>query len=479
MAKILIIDDDLQINNFLVEIVERSNHCCTSALTASEGLKQLAADAYDVVFLDVRLPDGDGLQLFPQIRKMDPNPEVIILTGFGDPDEAENAIKNGASDYIEKPASAKRILLSLTRALQYQEEKKSRRRPIRLKRDGIVGRSPAITQCLDLLAYAASAEANVLITGETGTGKELFACALHENSNRADRNFVVVDCTALPHTLVESLLFGHQKGAYTGADKTQDGLIKQADGGTLFLDEVGELPLSIQKSFLRVLQERKYRPVGAPQEQTSDFRLIAATNRNLEAMVERGEFREDLLFRIRAMSLNLPPLRAHLEDIKPLVIDYLTRACLRYRTELKGFSPDFIATLMRYDWPGNVRELNQALEQAMASAGPERILFPEDLPTSIRVKLARNSVAPQQVVAPSPDPQELIRLPENLPPLKEFRNQIIDEAQRMYCLKLLEITGGSKQQACQISGLSRSRLYSLLKQYDIPLRHSALPAVKN
>lgn len=262
MGNVLVIDDDKNVCTAISNAVERMGHKTVHALTLKEGLEKACSDSFDVVFLDVQMPDGNGLDILPPIRGTPSSPEVIIITGFADPDGAELAIKNGAWDYIEKPCSVQEMTLPFIRALEYREEKKAAKVPVALKREGIVGSSPKLGACLDLLPQMSNSVANVLITGETGTGKELFARAIHENSPRAGKNFVVVDCAALPDTLVESVLFGHQKGAFTGADKAQDGLVKQADRGTLFLDEVGELPLSIQKSFLRVLQERRFRPVG-------------------------------------------------------------------------------------------------------------------------------------------------------------------------------------------------------------------------
>jgi len=251
MEDILIIDDDKTICEMLSSLIQSMGYDVTYSLTLKSGLEEASAGAFGVVFLDVRMPDGNGLDMLHEIRQVPSSPEVIIMTGQGDPDGAALAIKSGAWDYLEKPSSIEEMTLPLVRALQYREEKKARMPKMALKREGIVGSSPQLAACLDLVAQAANSDANVLIEGETGTGKELFARAIHENSSRANGNFVVVDCTALPETLVESVLFGHKKGSFTGADKTQDGLIKQADGGTVFLDEVGELPLSAQKTFLR------------------------------------------------------------------------------------------------------------------------------------------------------------------------------------------------------------------------------------
>jgi len=297
------------------------------------------------------MPDGSGLEIIPKLKAVRSSPEIIAITGLGDPDEAEIAIQNGAWDYIEKPASFETLKLPIIRALEYRAERRPGNSSTVLKRNGIIGDSRRITSCLEILAQAASSNVNVLITGETGTGKELFAKAIHSNSSRAGRNFVVVDCTALPETLVESVLFGHARGAFTGADRSEEGLIKQADGGTLFLDEIGELPFLIQKRFLRVIQEHRFRPVGGRQETESDFRLVAATNRNLESMVREGRFREDLFHRLRTISIELPPLRELLEDIKKLTVFYMNALCERFGIVPKGASPEFWEVVTAYKWP--------------------------------------------------------------------------------------------------------------------------------
>jgi two-component system NtrC family response regulator len=411
------------------------------------------------------MPDGSGLDLLPEIRASAAAPEVIIITGFGDPDGAELAIKKGAWDYIEKPLSVKSVMLCVERALQYRDKKHAAVQPVALKVQGIIGSSPKIRACLDALAQAASSEANILVTGETGTGKELFACAIHKNSARSVRNFVVVDCAALPETLVESTLFGHVRGAFTGADKPRDGLVRQADGGTLFLDEIGELSISIQKAFLRVLQEKRFRPVGGGQEVTSDFRLVAATNRRLEDLTRTGGFREDLLFRLRTLVLDLPPLREMKEDLKDLMQHYLVHFCEQYGSPVKGYSPDFLEVLLAYDWPGNVRELIQALEKAVISAKDEPVLFPKHLPDHIRIHLVRAAVLQKR--APVTGPETSRAAVDTSLNLKDFREAELARIEKEYLASLLRRTNGEVGGACRISGLSRSRLYTLLKKYGI------------
>jgi two-component system NtrC family response regulator len=466
MANVLIIDDDKLVCDSIATVIKNMGHNPACVFGLKEGMEKARSEGFEVVFLDVHMPDGSGLDILQEIQKTHSSPEVIIITGFGDPDGAELAIKNGAWDYIEKPLSVRQIKLPFTRALQYHEEKKRASSSVNLKRKGIVGESAQISSCLDVVAQAATSDANVLIMGETGTGKELFASAVHYNSNRADYNFVVVDCAALPETLVESVLFGHRKGAFTGADRSQDGLIKQADKGTLFLDEVGELPLPVQKSFLRVLQERRFRPIGGSQELRSDFRLVAATNRDLEKMVREGRFREDLLHRLRTLVINLPALREIPGDLEELVTYYVRRLCKMYKMNIKGISPGFWDVLRSYDWPGNTRELIQALERAIIAAQNEATLFPKHLPNHIRIKVARASVG-DKIERPV-SLREDAETSNDLPQLQAVREAAVADAEKQYLKDLMAITGKDIKQACKISGLSRSRLYTLLKRYGIP-----------
>jgi two-component system NtrC family response regulator len=456
MGNVLIIDDDELFCEMLSEMVTDMGHGVKFTHSLHEGVVEAANGGYDVVFLDVRMPDGSGLRALPKIRELADPPEVIIITGAGDPDGAELAIVNGAWDYIEKQSSIKRMTLPLVRALQYREEKKSRKPALALKLDGIVGDSPKMQACFDVVAHAADSDANVLIFGETGTGKELFARAIHANSSRSHKSFVVVDCAALPESLVESALFGYEKGAFTGADKS--------DGGTLFLDEVGELPLIMQKAFLRVLQERRFRPLGARQEVESNFRLLAATNRDLDQAVAEGTFRKDLLFRLRSLSLNLPPLREHLEDIKEIVLYHTGKLCESYGIPQKGFAPEFFECLLAYKWPGNVRELINTLDRAIAEARHEPTLYPNHLPSYIRVQAVRNTVSRE---APELSPALAASAGLHLPKLRDYREAAVAQAEREYLKELMVLANNDLAEACRISDLSQPRLYALLKKHRI------------
>ncbi len=451
MADILIIDDDPIMSDTLCDIVARTGHCAVAAGTIRDGFQKAMFGRFAVVFLDVRLPDGNGLEALQKIKNFPSSPEVIIITGYGGPEAAEISMQNGAWDYIEKTSSINEMMLCLVRAIQYHQEKNDGKRGLVFKRGRIIGSSARMETCLELAAHAALGGASVLITGETGTGKELFADAIHRNSARYAGRLVTVDCAALPQTLVESVLFGYEKGAFTGADRSHAGLISQADDGILFLDEVGELPLSIQKIFLRVLQERCFRPVGGKQESKSDFRLIAATNRNLYHMVESGAFREDLLFRLSAVTIEIPPLREHREDIMELVLHYIAAFCESQGLDTKGFSPELLEALTAYDWPGNVRELLHTIERAITVARFEPTLYPIHLPTNIRIKLSRIS-------SKSP-----MHMGQEFSTMKRHRETM----DIRYLQSLMNCAGHDIKEVCKISGLSRGHLYALLSKYKI------------
>ncbi len=465
MADVLIIDDDELICDALASVVIRMGHTAAYAITLEDGLKRVFAGHFDVVFLDVRLPDGNGLSALPEIRRSSSAPEVIIITAEGDPDGAELAIKNGAWDYLEKPASIDQMTLPLVRAIQYKEKKESGSPLVALNREGIVGSSPSLKKCLDLLAQAANSKASVLISGETGTGKELFARAIHNNNPYLSGDFIVVDCAAIPGSLVESSLFGYQKGAFTGADKSRSGLIKQADRGTLFLDEVGELPLPLQGTFLRVLQEHRFRPLGWEEEIKSDFRLVVATNRDLGQMVQEGGFRKDLLFRIGAILIKLPPLRERPEDVKELVMYHMIALCDSYGIGTKGLSPDVLDVLRSYDWPGNVRELVNTLDSSIAAARLDDTIYMKHLPTHIRVHVARTSLRSAEPAKEGAAHKETSS--PFLPTLKDYRGIIISEGEKKYLQDLMALTEGNIKKACAISGLGRSRLYDLMKTHHV------------
>lgn len=469
MAKILIVDDDELLSDLLARRLRASGHLIERAETLGAARTCLGRDPYDLVLLDVNLPDGNGLDFLPRIQETTGMPEVIIITGQGDPDGAEVAIRSGAWDYVQKGGSLSSVLLPVTRALQHRELKKSHDPLLLMQRGGIIGDSAPVRSCLVQAYKAALSDISVLISGETGTGKELAAWCVHTNSTRANGSFVVVDCAALPENLVESLLFGHVKGAFTGADKDRDGLIRQADGGTLFLDEVGELPLALQKAFLRALQEHRFRPVGSEKEIESDFRLVAATNRDLDQMVQAGQFRKDLLFRVRSVVIDLPPLRERQDDVRLLAEHFLERLSTRHGAPRRSMSDEYLTALKAYDWPGNVRELLSCIERSVAAAGTLSILEPHHLPQGIRVSALRSRLRPatptlKEAPIESPEKPE-VSVTGDLP--FPSLDRVRADSDRRYLQSLMDHCHGEIREACNLSGLSRSRLYALLNKHKV------------
>ncbi len=457
MSKILIIDDDDSVCRTLAKKFQRIDHEVSCALTLKQGLDKLLTEAVDIVFLDVNLPDGNGLEFIEVIREGAFDPEIIIMTGDSNPDGAELAMQLKAWDYIQKSGSQKVFEFSLTRALEYRRQKKSKTNKIKINRGEIIGESPSISKCLDKVSTAAGNDLPILVSGETGTGKELFSKAIHRNSQRRDEEFVVVDCTALPEHLVESTLFGHKKGAFTGGDFDKTGLMKLADKGTLFLDEVGELPLGVQKKFLRALQEKRFRPLGGKKEIKSDFRLICATHQDLSDMVKKNQFREDLFFRMFSINIHLPPLKDRSKDIQILALHHLTR-----KKESYTMSQEFLEEIQMYQWPGNVRELLNTIDQVCSDAGDGSTLFPHHLPGRIRAFNIRNKFStPPNTSAHPPLSGEQTNGPN-----QKFKDHI-GKIKYEYLYDLLATSRGDMKKACQVSGLSRSQLYRLMQQHKL------------
>jgi len=462
MARILIIDDDELIRSGLTRCFTQSGHEVAEAPGLVQGRK-LAARGVDVVYLDLNLPDGDGRTAIAELAAAPGNPEVVVLTGLKDNFGAQETLTSGAWDYIQKPATPTTLRQSLESALKYRADKAAAGEPqTSFDAGGIIGDSPAMVQAKELMAKAARSEASVLILGETGAGKELTAQAIHQNSARRDRPFVVVDCSNLTESLLESVLYGHVKGAFTGAHSDHRGLVAEADGGTLFLDEIGELPPALQKSFLRVLQEHRFRPVGSTREQNSNFRLVAATNRDLEAMTEAGTFRSDLLFRLRTLEIQLPPLRQRGDDVLVLAERFIAAACDRYRLPPKHAAAQMTRMLAAYSWPGNVRELHNVMEAAVIASGREPSIYPKHLPGHIRVSYLDRK-KPKRPAKP------LARQATDGPiqPYKAYK-AMRDQA---YFQQLMDICDNDVNRASQLSGLSVPSIYRHLGLAGIPTRN--------
>jgi len=477
MAHILVIDDDAFFREFLCRLLAAEGHDVARAASVAEAQSHVLAAEFDLVFLDVRLPDGSGLDLLPRLRALPNEPEVVIITGAGDPDGAELAILSGAWDYIEKSASQEALRLACLRALRFREKKQD---ALPVRRPGIVGSGAAMERALRQLGRAARSQANVLLIGETGVGKELFARAIHENSSRAKGELVIVDCAGLQETIMASELFGHRRGAFTGASGDNPGLLARAHGGTLFLDEVSELSLDMQKGFLRLLESHTYRPLGENREIPVDFRLVCASNRELSTMVAAGTFRADLFYRIRAITIAPPPLRDMPEDLADIAEYHLTRICRTGKLPLSALSAELLDLFSGYDWPGNVRELAHVLEALAATAPLEPELLPAHLPGDVRVRFVRSRAArtagsTRPASRPVPDPACSFEPTEPDAPLnwEAFKRTAHDRVERAYLERLLDVCQSDVRAAMNLSGLSQSRLYGLLRKHGLGLRPPA------
>lgn len=460
MANILIIDDDQLIRSSLTRCFSDLGHEVLCSEELAHGL-EAARQGIDVIYLDLNLPDGDGRTAINELSSAPGNPEIIVLTGQSDNFGAEETLTSGAWDYIPKPARPDTLRASLKSALEYRKNKSAANEQVPAFDDcGIIGESAAIERAKGLIGKAADSDASVLISGETGVGKELAAQAVHTNSRRKNGSFVVVDCSNLTENLLESVLYGHVRGAFTGAHSDHRGLVAEADGGTLFLDEIGELPESLQKSFLRVLQEHRYRPVGSTKEKSSDFRLVAATNRDLEAMTRAGTFRSDLLFRLRTLEIGLPPLRERDGDLLILAHHFAETACARYRLPRKNFSKQFASVVGSYNWPGNVRELGNVMEAAVIAAGQQPTIYPKHLPGHIRVSHLSQSKPKQKPARPQ-------SAPASDGPIHTYKDYkaMRDQA---YFQQLMDICDYDIPEASRLSGLSVPSIY----------RHLSLAAIR-
>ncbi len=455
MARILIIDDDLLVQKSLSRLFAEKGHDVISAPTLEAGMEE-AQRGVDVVYLDLDLPDGDGLQAIDDLSEVDCQPEVIVITGMGSDYAAKKTMESSAWDYISKPATPTMVLDVLESALAYRKEARKALSPKQsFDSCGIIGDSAAIKRSLQDIAKAAASEAGVLIRGETGVGKELAALAIHNNSRRKNKPFIIVDCSSLTESLVESTLYGHKKGAFTGADSDRKGLVTEADGGTLFLDEVGELPLSLQKSFLRVLQEHRYRPVGSARELSSDFRLVAATNRDLDLMIEKQLFRNDLLFRLRTIEIILPPLRLRGADKKDIAAHFVSQSCDRYGISEKSISGELNKVIDSYPWPGNIREMMNVMEATVIQAGRDTVIYPKHLPAHVRLAFLEN-IPGTDGDKPKQDHNQVIN------PVKKAALPYADykkECDRQYFQNLMSKTGNNIPEASKLSGLSVPSIY--------------------
>jgi DNA-binding NtrC family response regulator len=444
--RLLIVEDDATIRITVGGFLERLGYRVERAEDAAGALERCRAERYDLVLLDLRLPDGNGLDLLPKLRDLDDTALVIVMTAYPEVRTAVAALKAGAYDYINKPFDLDDLRQLIERALETHRL----RHELRWRRaqaevcpiEGMIGRSPAFRQLVDVThKIAAAGRVPVLIRGESGTGKERVARAIHCLSARAAGPWVAINCSALPEGLLESELFGHERGAFTDARQAKPGLFELADGGTLFLDEIGDLALPLQPKLLRALDTQRFRRVGGHKEQQVDVRFVAASNRDLPAMVKAGRFREDLYYRLNVGAIDLPPLRARSADVLPLAEHFLQNAAIDLGTAMPALDPRIPAMLEAYAWPGNVRELRNVIERAVILSGGA-IVLPDHLPKELA-----GAGAASEAAAPAPEP----RLPLAL-----------DDAMRAHIRRVLASVGGNKTVAAELLGITRQTLRAKL-----------------
>ena len=448
-ARLLVVDDDAVTCRLLAEVLSRDGATVVWETDPRRALARAAEQPIDLAVLDVRMPELDGLELLRRLRERWPQVPVVIMTAFGSIDTAVLAIASGAVDYVSKPMDVEELRATVRRALGRRTETQAELPEAGEEFGGVVGRTPAMVEVYKTIARVAPGPSTVLVTGESGTGKELVARAIHRHSLRRKRPFVAVDCAALTETLLESELFGHVRGAFTGAVADAPGLFAEADGGTIFLDEIGDVTPALQAKLLRVLQEHEVRPVGGTEWRKVDVRIIAATNRDLGGAVATGRFREDLYYRLKVVTIHLPPLRERREDI-PLLVDHLVRkAAASCGKRVTGVSESALALLGAYDWPGNIRELGHVLERSVALAQHE-VLAAEDLPDDIGAAPPQNGGA--------------------LPASHPADRPTLAELKRRYIEQVLEESGGNVSRAAAVLGVDRRSLYRMLQRYGLPPR---------
>ena len=446
---ILVAEDEELMRTIITRLLEDAGYAVAAATSAEDALEKFAAEDVAVTLTDIRMAGMDGLTLLDRIKDVDAEAMVIIMTAYSSVDSAVSALRKGAYDYVTKPFVNEDLLQSVKNALRQRElfrENRHLRRELdrRYSFSEIIGASEALQNVFRLVEKVAATNTNILIQGESGTGKELIARAIHHNSARADRPFVAINCGALPETLLESELFGHVKGAFTGAVGNKSGLFRAAEGGTIFLDEIGEVTLAMQVRLLRAVQEHEVTPLGSSGAVQFDARIICATNRDLEREVTEGRFREDLFYRLNVIEMHLPPLRERREDIPLLVRHFVKRTAREQQKIEKSIEPAAMTALINYAWPGNVRELQNALERAFILSGDQIDL--DSLPPRIRDSAAKAG-------------PESMRDPDGLRPT-------LAETERRYILETLSYVDQDKVRAANILGIDVSTLYRKLKRYD-------------
>lgn len=448
-SRILLIEDDDDSRELLEELMISMDMEVTSGHDFASAERLLSTESFDTVLTDLQLQGRGGLDVCDAVQRLQPGLPVIVVTGHGSLSSAIEAMRAGAYDFITKPVDAQLLGLSLRRALEHwsiQGKLKELEDTVeKSKRPGkLIGECAPMKRVYDLIARVSDTPASVLVCGESGTGKELVAQALHQGGARRDMPFVALNCAAVPASLLESELFGHERGAFTDARNARAGLFREAEGGTVFLDEIGEMPAEMQAKLLRVLQERKVRPVGGSREHSIDVRVVAATHRDLEEEIEQGRFREDLYYRLNVVQINLPPLRTRGNDVLLLAQEFLKESALRLGRQVSGFSTEAAEKLLGFDWPGNVRQLQNCIERAVTLARFDQIA-PDDLPERVRSHTSAVSDAAQVLDLEHVQPLEVV--------------------ERRYIEQVLHVAGDNKSQAARLLGMDRRTLYRKLEQY--------------
>jgi len=448
---ILVVDDDAAHRTMLKTLIGGWGYDIAEADDGSTAIEMVKKGPFDLVLMDVRMLKVSGIEALDRIKSLNPAIPVIIMTAYSSVEKAVEALKKGAYDYLTKPLDFDRLKLTMERAMEHvqlKEENRILKQSLGKHFDtrNIIGRSPAMVNLLETVALVAPSDATVLIAGESGTGKELIAGAIHFNSSRKNGPFVKINCAAITETLLESELFGHEKGAFTGAERTKEGRFVQADGGSLFLDEVSEMSLTMQVKLLRVLQERELTRVGGERVIMVDVRVIAATNRNLQLLIDEGKFREDLYYRLNVINIDIPSLRKRREDIPLLAQYFLDMFAAKNRKTIKGFTPRAMDHLIKYDWPGNVRELMNAVERGVVLARTD-YMDHEDLP-----------IIPKPSQADDEGFQGVVNT---------FGDISLDQVEKATILRTLESSAGNKSEAARRLGITRKTLHKKLKKYGV------------
>ena len=460
-SRVLVVDDERSMRELLSIVLRRDGYEVLVAADGKAAVETLKRERVDVLITDIRMPEMTGVDVLREAKAIDPGIISIIMTAFASTDTAVDALRLGAADYVHKsPNAVNDLRLRVRKEL---ERKRLQQENVLLKRQigtthkfsNIVGSSTAMMSVFELIETIAPTGSTVLITGESGTGKELVARAIHAGSSRSDRPFVAVNCGALPDTLLESELFGHMRGAFTGADTNKKGLLEVAEKGTIFLDEIGEMSPMTQVKLLRVLQERKFRRLGGTEEVEANIRIIAATNRDLSKMVAAGDFREDLFYRINVIPVKLPPLRERQDDIQALAEHFVEKYATVMKKDLHGIAGAAMTCLRNYSWPGNVRELENAIERAVALERSPAVL-PDSLPEAVRAA----SPAPATAVSAAPPVEDSLRGGFDL-------EQHVQGIEREYIMEALRRSNGVKKNAAELLGLSFRQFRYLLKKYNI------------